>query len=360
MSFYAVPAVAVGQALDDALGIRHRRVNEGRWHRWLFRAVLNGPLLLAFAFLLGRVCEGLRAGTGAAAAVVAGTGTLLPTLSTVLFSHVGAALLAFGAFCLAWRRRWLLSGLVASAAVVWEYQTALASIVVGGYVALRGLRALGWFVLGAIPPAIVLAVYDAVAFGSPFHLSYRYSTQQAEEWRSSFFGLSIPSLSQLRAVLIGESGLRLGHGILVTTPILFAAAAGLVLLYRRGARAEALVCALVCVLLVVMNAGYFDPYGGQSPGPRFMVPAAGFALLGLADAFARLPRPTVVLAVASIVTTTLDLGWSFPEHVSLHALPPTVYDLAGLPRDLGLALVFAAAAAAAAFVVVEAGRAYRC
>ena len=359
MSFYAIPAVAVGQAADDLLGIHHRRVNEGRWHRWLFRVVLNGPLLLGFAFLLGRVCEGLQPGTGAAAAVVAGAGTLLPTLSSVLFSHVGAALLAFGAFCLAWRRSRFLSGLVAGAAVVWEYQAALASIVVAAYVALAGLRALGRFVAGAIPAAILLAVYDAVAFGSPVHLSYRYSTQQAEEWRSSFFGLSVPSLSQLRAVLLGESGLQLGHGILVTTPILFAAGAGLVLLYLRGFRAEALVCMLVSLLLVVMNAGYFDPYGGKSPGPRFMVPAAGFALLGLAEAFARLRRPTIVLAVTSIVVTALNLGWSFPRHVSLRTMPQTVYELAGLPHDAGLALVFVAAAAAAAFVVLEGLRAAR-
>src|SRR5262245_34548126 len=73
MSLYAIPAVAVAQGLDNLLGIHHRRVEDGPWHRWLLRLVLNGPLLLALVWILGRVSEGLRAGTGAAVAVVAGT-----------------------------------------------------------------------------------------------------------------------------------------------------------------------------------------------------------------------------------------------------------------------------------------------
>ena len=39
-------------------------------------------------------------------------------------------------------------------------------------------------------------------------------------------------------------------------------------------------------------AGYFDPYGGTSPGPRFFVPALQFLALGLAPAYARWPRLT--------------------------------------------------------------------
>ena len=45
------------------------------------------------------------------------------------------------------------------------------------------------------------------------------------------------------------------------------AAAGLYLLWRRGFRAEALVCAAVTAAFLLAECGYFDPYGGGSPGP---------------------------------------------------------------------------------------------
>ena len=49
-------------------------------------------------------------------------------------------------------------------------------------------------------------------------------------------------------------------------------------------RAEALACAAATLVFALLSVGYFDPYGGESPGPRFLVPALPFLALGLADA----------------------------------------------------------------------------
>ena len=86
------------------------------------------------------------------------------------------------------------------------------------------------------------------------------------------------------------------------------AAAGLVLLWRRGLRAEAFACGAVTLLFVLLSVGYFDPYGGDSPGPRFLVPALPFLALGLVDAFARWPRLTALVTVYSGAAMLLDAG----------------------------------------------------
>ena len=44
------------------------------------------------------------------------------------------------------------------------------------------------------------------------------------------------------------------------------------LLYRRGRRAEALTIAAVALAFFVYDSGYWLPFGGGSPGPRFLIP----------------------------------------------------------------------------------------
>jgi hypothetical protein len=78
--------------------------------------------------------------------------------------------------------------------------------------------------------------------------------------------------------------------------------------YRRGRRAEAVVIGAVCALYLLYNAGYFLPFGGGSPGPRFLVPTLPFLGVALAAAYRRLPGPTLALGAISataLVTATL-------------------------------------------------------
>src|SRR6185295_5851685 len=57
---------------------------------------------------------------------------------------------------------------------------------------------------------------------------------------------------------------------------------GLVLLWRRGGRDVALAAGGIVALFVFYNASYYLPMGGQSSGPRFLLPALPFLALGLA------------------------------------------------------------------------------
>jgi hypothetical protein len=308
MSFLAVPAFE----LERATGIAKAPSGweaKGDPSLWLIRVLTSGVLFLVSVFVVGRLGERLVAGTGAATAAIFGVATLAGPLAPTLFEHDAAGAFAIGAFALAWlgRRPWTiaLAGLAAGIAVLFQYATALIALALFVYCVWRHRRQALWFVVGGAPPALALGAYDWAAFGSPFHLSYRYvANEYAERQHHGFFGIGVPTLGGLKDVLVGT------RGLLYFSPVLAAAGLGLWLLWRRGTRAEALLASVVVVLFLLLDAGYFLVYGGGTPGPRFFAPALAFLALGLPCVLARWPRPTLVLAFASAVLTTIDaVSW---------------------------------------------------
>jgi hypothetical protein len=348
------------------------------WHRadlrlWAVRVATGGLALLACALLLGRLAEGLAPGFGGVTLATFAAGTLMASLAVDNFGEVPTAALGFAAFLLAWRGRFAAAGLAAGLAVLFEYQAALIALVVGVYVVLSGIRALGRYACGLAPGVALLGAYNWAAFGSPLHVSYRYvSAQFATDVESGFFGISAPSWHAIRLVLIGS------RGLLVHSPVLILAAMGLVVLWRRGMHAEGAVCAFIAIAFLILEFGYFAPYGGDSPGPRYFVPALPFLAVGLAPAFARWRAPAVVLAFLSVLASTAVLltwpsavnaahvyRWSvWPELVSFVARgssselaswgQETVFGRLGIGRAGGAGIVLAAVLAGLAVGVRDA------
>jgi hypothetical protein len=301
LSVLALPAVeAVG--LPDAT----RWVLGGDLRVWLVRLLTSGLALVACAFLVGRVAEGLNRGSGGFVLVTFALGTFATPFAASGFDHVVTAAFAFGAFVLAWSRRPALAGAAAGIAYAVEYEAAAVLVLVGVYVAIRGRRALARYALGAVPGLALSAAYSWVAFDRPWRIPQSYDLFMFPGVRSGgLLGVHAPTLHATRLVFIGD------RGLLVATPVVLAAAAGLWLLFRRGLRAEALLCAAVAAAFTVGETGYGDPYGGTSAGPRYLIPALPFLLVGLGPAFARWRVPTALLAAASIVATlTLTLTWA--------------------------------------------------
>jgi hypothetical protein len=278
---------------------------------WLIRLFTGGVAFILLALAVGRVSEGLSPGRGGLALVTFALATLTGAMAATTFGHVTAAALGFGAFLLAWQRRYGLAGLLAGLATVVEYQTAIIVAVVAVYVALKGLRQVIAYAVGLLPGGLILAGYDRAAFGSPFHLSYRYVANRfARDQASGFFGISFPRGGSIEQVMLSD------RGLLVASPVTVAALVGLVLLARRQPR-EALVCAATVSGFLLLEFGYFLPYGGTSPGPRFLIPALPFLAVGLGPSYARFPRTTALLAGVSLIASiTLQLTWSWSGNLS--------------------------------------------
>jgi hypothetical protein len=242
--------------------------------------------------------------------------------------------------------------------VCFNYQSAFIVLALLGYAAYTLRRRVGWFVLGGVPPALALGAYNWVAFDSPFRLSYRYvANAYTEKQHGGLFGIGVPTLDGIRDVLVGS------RGLLVWSPICAAAAVGLWLLWRRGFRAEAVTAAVVVVAFALADAGYFLPYGGGSPGPRFMGASLPFLALGIAPALQRFRLPVLALGLVSVVTMSVQaLSWGVRSELDTSYLPSkndviaTIWSVAGLQRDAAAALVLAAALAAFALAAREALR----
>jgi hypothetical protein len=326
------------------------------------RVLASGSLFLPAVFVVGRLGEALASGTGAVTASLFGTATIAAPLAPTFFAHDAAGALAIASFALLWRGRarvgLVAAGLLAGSAVLFDYQSGLIALALLAYAAWRHRQKAAWYVVGCVPPALALGAYNWVAFGSPLHLSYRYvENAYTERQRSGFFGIGLPTLGGIRDVLFGS------RGLLVWSPLCAVAALGVVVLWRRGFRAEALVAGTVAVIFVLVDAGYFLPYGGGSPGPRFLGASLPFLALGISGALTRFRLPVLALGLVSIVTMTVQaLSWGVRRTLDTAYLPgkndvmATVWSLGGVQRDLGAALVLACALASLGVAVLGSRR----
>ncbi|HEV8462713.1 MAG TPA: glycosyltransferase family 39 protein [Gaiellaceae bacterium] len=271
----------------------------------------SGILLFLFMRFLA---EAVVPGVGTLVAFVLTAGTMLLPYSTLFASHVPSAMLGTAAFVLLFRERrapaassrtLVAAGVLAGASIVVERPMGLVTVALIGYTLVRGrdwqrpLAYLGGALVGVLP----LLIFDHWAFGSIAHTPYSDTVSisgdtghdQLGANQNGFFGIAVPSLNVAARLLL------LNKGLFVATPIVLAGLAGLWWLLKESAfRAEAWLITVLGIAYLIYNAAYYQPYGGDSAGPRFLIPLLPFvALPQLLDLLAKESIPATFFALGS-------------------------------------------------------------
>lgn len=294
--------------------------NVGLWWLTLWFATIPGAIL---AVLMYRRAKRFSPETALLAAVAMTYGTLLLPFSALLFGHVLAGLLGYSAWLLLatdehTRGRFVSAGVLTGAAVLVEYTAVIFAVVFAIFVLARMPKMSAWYVAGGAPFAMALAAYNWLVFGNPLTLSYQFSafngvTESARPVTDIFATLGLDRLAE---VFLAP------RGFLIATPIVVLGVVGLVLMARnRSLRPEALVAGAVFFGFLLIPVMWGNPWGGDSPGARYVVPALPFLTVPVALVWRRLP----VLSVASAALGTLTMGLA------------TLTDPL-LPRDIGFGL----------------------
>lgn len=310
----AVPAYATYRLVGGESAMRLRvEENLGLWWVtfWMSAIPLGLLAVLMYRFASRYSRWGLSASLGLALT------TMLLPFGTELFGHELTALFLFGSLYLVTRDRvepavGIGAGLLAGAAVATEYIAAIGVVVLLGFVVWKRRRSLGWFVLGGIPFVLLLGWYHNAAFGSPLTHPYQYSAFGGEVTQAADTLGIFSSLHPERIVQVFFAG----RGFLVASPLVVLA------LYGAGklARDRSPERRAVGWLALIMFLGYLgivvmwgNPWGGDSPGPRYMVPAIPVLAAGLAVVWGRwhlLSKAAFALGLLTmgVATVTDPLG----------------------------------------------------
>ena len=236
--------------------------------------------------------------------------------ATMLFDHIPAAVLALLGFYLLLptapeapsriqpRIRLLLAGTFMACGVLVNYTVVLILLLTLPWLFhhLEERQDLLFFLLGGGIPAAALTTYHRLAFDNALTIANTHQSElfmKGEEFFLGVFGL--PDLHALMEILWLPK-----RGLFFFAPLLLLAVLGFVPMLRRGKqRPEALLFLAIAAAFLTMNASFVDWDGGNSFGPRYLLPALPFLALPLAPAMARRPRLAMVLLVLSFAVALL-------------------------------------------------------
>jgi hypothetical protein len=290
----AIPYVAI-VAVEKLMHVPVDDAFVARVNLWLitvFSCGVMGAGIAVAVFWYGR----RRAGAGAAflVALLIGVGTVVVPYSTMLFAQVPSAFFLFLAFV--WREeRPLLAGLAAGVAGACFYFCIPAAVVLAVFALRHSMRTGVRFILGGVPVAILLAVYQWICFGSPFRTPTEMSAGFTDE-KLLFGVMRAPKLEALWGITFSPY-----RGLFYACPVLLFAFAGAFVMIRRRIHlrdlgASAAITALF--LLLVSSYSWWD--GAWAFGPRFLLPIVPMLAVPMLFAAHRVRPLWVIAGVLSI------------------------------------------------------------
>ena len=277
-----------------------------RMNRWIATALsvgLCGALIGPILYLYGRRKMNATPATALCVAAIILFGTIIFPYSTMLFAHVPAALCLLLAVTL-FETRPVAAGIAAGLAVSCFYVCAIAVIILAltsfSPQRHRGHRAfplclcgkqLSRFLLGLLPFAVLMAIYQWLCFGSPFRTAVEASTPFTE--KSLLFGvIKMPSMAALYGITLSPY-----RGLFFVSPILFLA------LFAAKRNREFWSVIAIALTFILAIASFNGWSGGFAFGPRYLVPI--IPLLGIPMMTAK-PKPRLLWIAAAIFSVGLN------------------------------------------------------
>lgn len=220
-----------------------------------------------------------------------------------------------------------LGGALAGAAVGVEYGAVFTGLPVAVALAVHlrqrgGLKTAGAAVGAAVVPVLLLAAYQAVAFGSPTSTGYHNVVDPtfAHKHGQGFLGLGLPGWDGFVTHVLSPRG-----GLLWWAPLFPLGLWGLlgVATQRDRDRTTArIMLAAFVLMLVVASSLSFE--GGWRVGPRYLVAVLPFLIPGLALALSQIRTSPVwtgvVVALATYAVVVNGLAANLWPHLDLAAI----------------------------------------
>lgn len=299
----AVPLYGVYRGIGGEPATERRiERNLGLWWLTLWMATIPTALLAVIVFRF--VSRHAEARTALIASLAFAFGSLALPFGALLFGHALAALLGFSSFhVLSSNRptngRLFLAGALVGLAVATDYPAVILVPIFSAYAVWRFRSRTVLFLLGGSPGLLLLAWYHTVVFGSPLTHPYRWSAfagvqTEAQPLTTMFDAFQVQNLFEV---------FFHGRGFVMATPIVILGLLGLVAMIRAKAQWEVGLVGLTVFLVFLMIPLFWgQPWGGDSPGARYMLPALPFVAPGVAYVWTRSGRIGRFCLGVSVVT----------------------------------------------------------
>jgi len=294
------PAPTDDVTVDDVTQRTHR----GLWWATLWTVTVPAALL---AVVMRRLVAQVHPPLAYPVAVAMAAGTLLLPFASLHFAHVMAALF----LALAWllvrgesptHRATIAAGACLGLAIGTEYTASVVALVVLGAVLLAGgVRSAIALAEGTVLASLPFMLYSWLVFESPFEVSYQGHLPNFKgEGALGVYNLELPKLGEMQRALFSDKGL------FVLTPLMIFAFAGCALAITSASRVRRdAVVALVSFLATLLVTTGVDGLGGETPGPRYLLPVLPLLALPLAEAWARYPRLCIGAALFGAAWMTM-------------------------------------------------------
>ena len=153
--------------------------------------------------------------------------------------------------------------------------------------------------LGGLIPILVMVTYNLQVYQVPFVTGYQYIYDPFYKagMAEGIMGIGLPRLD----VLFYET-FHPAQGIFWQSPVLIMAfVGGYIMLRTKQFRVELAIAAIACGAYLLLNAGYFLWWGGDSFTPRQVIPMLPFLCLPLVFVPRKLFPVVIVLTFVSVV-----------------------------------------------------------